>query len=917
MPRDRHPQAFFVVRPFIARPFLVRPFMAFLLLCLAALAVRAIEPPPMGAEIRIDHGFRYEVDRGWLERSAVSVADSVVLLANNSFTDYSITGFRRSLDGREVDIDQVPLAPQDHQVGPFDLSPFDGNGWKLVYLADQPGNWQSLFLRDLDRTTLAPIGPDLLLASGAAAVGIPSIAWSGERHIVTWSDGGTVWLARVRPDMTLEDGSPIAVGQGSGIVAVAADTLGGIVAWCSGQVHYRLLDGDGLPTGAQRGISLYASPIGVEVSRLSAADSTWIVTWCRYPGVFCAAVNGNGEIAPSGIGVLSSDWTIATVTVAGHADSACVAWQVTQDGPVSAAIVSPTSDGWSIRGIQIAPSFPLWGDGCFSGCDTRTIDCAWTGDRYAVLWCTQAAQITAVKGRSHSTSSPRDLLGESSTAFADFLTGRGDPIVPVFEVSVGSRPVSIGVSPSGPGYVATVWDAYGSGRGLGEDNESYIHTRLLDAAGNPSSPAQRYWTPAYSRTCDIFYCDWSYVMGYPYHRFAGTAPVLLYGFDAGWEDQYGAFEDTDALIADFLTPDGALDHRTTIVVDHTSAYYRLLADPAGFDIARGPDFYGLALATIKYANPDTARLEVDGLTFDGNVNSGGFLDSVNAHDPSIAAIGDRFLLLWLEGFSDPQLQATIFDPSGGAMTTSAPVSGSLTAEGLPFLVPGAGQVLAVFPGRVGSGDYDIYAMRFGMDGAPLDTLPIHIGTDPGKQGEVSGVWDGNQYVVTWSNLDAGQEAILGCRLSADGSAWDTTPWVIRDGVKGNVVLASSAYSQVLAAYGGNIVRTIDDDVALSLDDGPGGGIWPADVRIGPVFPNPGKGSVQLDIEIPARLGCVIEVFDAGGRRVHSSMTPRGTSVFGWRWDGLLAGGQPAPAGVYFLRVKAGGKETIRRALLIR
>jgi hypothetical protein len=905
----------------ITMALVIRSAVMLVLLSVGASSVRAIDPPPMGGENRIDHGFRYEVDLGWLDRSAIAFGDSVVLFANRSASDYSISGWRYTFDGRGLDADHVILSPPDGRAGPFDISGFDGNGWKLAYLADGLTDWHSLLLRNLDPATLVPIGSDLLITGGGGGIGPPAIAWNGEDHLLAWVESGIVKLARIRPDMIIEDPVPNLVGSGASSVAIAADSLGGIVAWRSGNVSYRFLDRDGLPTGDEHVISLFASPTAVDVSRFSAADSTWIITWSRDRGVFCAVVNADGEIDPPGIGVLSEDWSIAALSVAGHADSALVAWQVGDAGPVRAAVVSPSNDAWGIHAIELSAYSPLWDwDGVR---DPRSIDCAWTGDRYAVSWCTRAPLETKAKSPSwmsdanrqrdsHGGSTTRALIDESSAAFARLITPRGDPVSPVFEVNMGSMPYSIGLSPSGDGYLATLWDGYGGGR--------YVHTQLLDAAGGPSSPPQRYATPVYDTECDIYYCEWSYVMGAPRFRSVGQQEgVLLYGYDSGWDDQYGAFEDRDGLVVDILRPDGALNLRTGVGIDYVSGEYRPLARPTDYDVARGSDSHVFALSIERFGTPDTSRVEAVRRTFDGNDLT--FWHVASAEDcrsPSIATVGERFLLMWLEGSDAPQLRMAVLDPANsGIEITGEPVIGSLAVEGSPFLVPGPGQVLAVFPGRIAGGDYDVYAMRFGIDGAPLDTLPIHIGTDPGNQGDVCGVWDGNQYVIAWSNLDPGEEAILGCRLTSDGLYWDTTPWVIHDGLAGTVSLASSAYAQVLAAYGGNITRSIDDEVPLLLDDGPGGWPWPAEVRIGRIVPNPARGSVRLDIEIPSRIGCAIDVFDAGGRRVHAFTTSPGALLSGWRWDGRRANGEPAPTGVYFVRVRAGGRETIRRALLIR
>jgi len=71
-----------------------------------------------------------------------------------------------------------------------------------------------------------------------------------------------------------------------------------------------------------------------------------------------------------------------------------------------------------------------------------------------------------------------------------------------------------------------------------------------------------------------------------------------------------------------------------------------------------------------------------------------------------------------------------------------------------------------------------------------------------------------------------------------------------------------------------------------------------------VGPNPARTSVSIQYEVPVKGTTIVEVFDAGGRRVRellNEMRPAGTSSL--RWDGKDTAGKTVGAGTYFLRIR--------------
>ena len=87
---------------------------------------------------------------------------------------------------------------------------------------------------------------------------------------------------------------------------------------------------------------------------------------------------------------------------------------------------------------------------------------------------------------------------------------------------------------------------------------------------------------------------------------------------------------------------------------------------------------------------------------------------------------------------------------------------------------------------------------------------------------------------------------------------------------------------------------------------------------GSVQPNPFSARTSLSFALPANLPVRLEVFDVRGYLV--STVVDGVLDAGPHtefWDGRHRGGAPAANGTYVLRLTAGSKTLIRKALLAR
>jgi hypothetical protein len=83
-------------------------------------------------------------------------------------------------------------------------------------------------------------------------------------------------------------------------------------------------------------------------------------------------------------------------------------------------------------------------------------------------------------------------------------------------------------------------------------------------------------------------------------------------------------------------------------------------------------------------------------------------------------------------------------------------------------------------------------------------------------------------------------------------------------------------------------------------------------------PNPSPGETDVEFTLPQSSQVALSVYDAAGRSVkrlaEGVYTP---GAHGVRWDGRDAAGHPAPTGLYFLRLEAGGKAITRKAVIAR
>ncbi len=93
---------------------------------------------------------------------------------------------------------------------------------------------------------------------------------------------------------------------------------------------------------------------------------------------------------------------------------------------------------------------------------------------------------------------------------------------------------------------------------------------------------------------------------------------------------------------------------------------------------------------------------------------------------------------------------------------------------------------------------------------------------------------------------------------------------------------------------------------------------PVRLTLGPPRPNPAPGAVRVDLALPGAMPVEVSVFDVAGRRVRTLVAGNeGPGDLHLVWDRRDADGRRAPAGLYFLRMRAGTEVRVRKVVLTR
>ena len=289
-----------------------------------------------------------------------------------------------------------------------------------------------------------------------------------------------------------------------------------------------------------------------------------------------------------------------------------------------------------------------------------------------------------------------------------------------------------------------------------------------------------------------------------------------------------------------------------------------------------------------------------------------------------------------------------FGPDGNLYVASSSTNSVLRYSGadgsfIDAFVP-AGSGLSTPTGLVFGPDDDLFVCSLGGDkvlrfdgatGAPLgDFVTAGSGGLDAPRGLTFGP-DGHLYVAeevhdAVSRYDGATGAFLDVFVTAGSGGLDRANDVAF-GPDGVLYVASLNNDQVLCYDGttGTFLHAAPSDALdgpawltvgcpTATADAPGGAVPRAGLTVEPNAPNPFHGRTTVAFTLPVAGPARVTVVDLVGRavaRLLDADLPAGRHTV--RWDGRLADGRVAPAGVYFLRVRSGGEVQGPKMLLLR
>jgi YVTN family beta-propeller protein len=306
--------------------------------------------------------------------------------------------------------------------------------------------------------------------------------------------------------------------------------------------------------------------------------------------------------------------------------------------------------------------------------------------------------------------------------------------------------------------------------------------------------------------------------------------------------------------------------------------------------------------------------DVTGLdTFDLNA-SGQWITVYLEAAPPFGAAGISPASVRLNGIvpADVAADTAIVDHDGDALPDLAL---RVRRSALPAGVPTGGAVTIGVTGTVGVMPFtasDVVSVRRGAVSSP-------------SAGAV--VAPGQTVSIAYTIQSSPQAPLAAILVSTDhGATWSTATWS-----EPNVGNAS----WVAPNHEVDSIRVAVVEIEQQLGDGKVKGVWsesadfavhgtvsaalvPAALELAPIRPNPSFAALTVRFGLPRQGQATLELFDVSGRRV--KVLARGTVAAGWHevtWRGDLEGGGTANAGLYFVRLRAGGKLLRQRFVWLR
>jgi hypothetical protein len=148
------------------------------------------------------------------------------------------------------------------------------------------------------------------------------------------------------------------------------------------------------------------------------------------------------------------------------------------------------------------------------------------------------------------------------------------------------------------------------------------------------------------------------------------------------------------------------------------------------------------------------------------------------------------------------------------------------------------------------------------------------------------------------------------KLPPGGTTFLEIAVVCGEGVRGIVENASAIFWRVEDA---TTLRLLDE-----ASDRQGQTARAPKLNLAPPAPNPASRSTRIAFAVPTRGPVDLRVLSVGGRTVATLVD--GEHAPGEHvevWDGRTADGAPAASGIYLVRLRAGGRELLRKLVLVR
>ncbi len=813
---------------------------------------------------------------------------------------------------------------------------FDGTNYLSVWADRRTGaGWDIYGARvGPDGRCIDPVG--IAISAAIWDQQEPAVAFDGTNYLVVWHDmrlgSRDIYGARVTPSGTVLDPSGLAIctdTSDQGYPAVAFDGTNYLVVWqdLRNGITSDIYGARVTPSGQ------VLEPSGVTISSnsdnqcgpaVAFGGSCHLVAWeDRRNGssydIYSARVDRSGAVLDSaGLVVSNAPNDQIAVSVTSNGSSFLVGWRdlrAVADGDIYGARVAS-------NGVVLDPAGIL-----VSGASGRQShpSVSSDGSGYLVAWEDHRTSINAPDVYGARVSQAGVVLDPSGIALADLADTQRCPAV---AFGGSSYLVTWADNRSGP---PQYLDIYGG--------------RVTPSGGLPDSSGRPLSTVTYMHDGDAAAFDGTnYLVVWPDRR-SGKS----YDMYAARVSQTGTILDPTGII---VISRADLQIAPDVVFDGTNyfAVWRDSVNPSRIDIVGTRittagiviDTQGMIVSNRGsiFAHPDVA---FDGtnylLTWESDSQailgrrvsrSGVIIDTMaitissgtgEKWRPASCFDGSNYFIVWEdERGGPPDIYGARVSPAGVVMDTAGlPIVKHISVQWRPAVAVGTSNYLVVWQEGRNGGNWDIYGSRVTKSGIVLDTAGIAITVAPAYQEHPTVVYDGQNFLVAWTDRRYGYAAIGGAMVDEGGTVIDSFRLTNMPGRQVIPRLAVGPGGQVLVTFG-----CFTDSIngrPVSVFRTWGKFFTPSEIRETPValvttrgglrvFPNPFRRRCVIS-GLPLESGrIVLRIYDARGNLIRSLAAARvETSV---QWNGRDNNGHPVPSGVYFCVLRSHDRIAVRK-----